>query len=91
MISGVVLARNEAHQIVDCLRSLVPHVAEILLVDMESTDPTVELARPFVSQILHHPLIPNFDAARNLAIPAARCDRDTVTGAGCSRSSVLAS
>ena len=74
MITGVVLARNEEHNIVACLRSLQPYVDEIILIDMESTDRTVELARPLTTKILIHPLIANFDAARNVAIPEARND-----------------
>lgn len=72
MITGVVLARNEEAAIVGCLTSLQPHVQELILIDMESTDRTVELARPLVSQVLTTPLVSNFDAARNLAIDAAR-------------------
>jgi len=49
-------------------------VAEILLIDMESTDRTVELARPYATRILTHPVVPNFDAARNVAIPEAHFD-----------------
>ncbi len=66
MISGVVLARNEEANIVGCLEALRPHVAEILLIDMESSDRTVELARPFVSKVLPHPRLTNFDGARNV-------------------------
>lgn len=69
MISGVILARNEASNIVDCINSIRPHVAEIILIDMESNDATVELARPIVDKILTHELVANFDSARNLAIP----------------------
>lgn len=72
MITGVVLARNEEANIVECLQSLHPHVAEILLIDMESSDRTVELARPYVTKTLTHPVVPNFDAARNVAISEAR-------------------
>jgi glycosyltransferase involved in cell wall biosynthesis len=53
---------------------LQPHVAEILLIDMESSDRTVELARPFATKILSHPLVANFDAARNVAMPEAGFD-----------------
>ncbi len=74
MISGVVLARNEQRNIVECLRRLRPHVEEVVLIDMRSEDRTVELARPWVDQILSHELIPNFDAARNIAIPVAKYD-----------------
>src|SRR5580698_6875819 len=72
MITGVILARNEERNIVECLRSLQPHVAEILLIDMESEDRTVELAQPYVDKVLRHPLVAQFDAARNIAIPEAR-------------------
>lgn len=74
MISGVVLARNEQRNIVECLQRLRPHVDEVVLIDMRSEDRTIELARPWVDQILSHELIPNFDAARNIAIPAAKHD-----------------
>lgn len=74
MITGVILARNEERHIVDCLQSLRSYVAEILLIDMESEDRTVELARPFVTRVLTHPLIPNFDSARNIAIPESAHD-----------------
>jgi glycosyltransferase involved in cell wall biosynthesis len=74
VITGVVLARNEERNIVECLQSLRPHVEEILLIDMESTDRTVELATPLVSRVLPHPLVANLDAARNVAIPESRFD-----------------
>lgn len=74
MITGVVLARNEQENIVDCLKSFRPHVAEIILIDMESSDKTVELARPYVSKVLSHPLVANFDPARNIAIHEAQHD-----------------
>ncbi|MCE9556685.1 MAG: glycosyltransferase [Planctomycetes bacterium] len=74
MLTGVILARNEEPNIVACLKALERHVDEIILIDMESGDRTVELARPYIDQLLNHPLIPNFDSARNLAIPKARFD-----------------
>jgi hypothetical protein len=58
----------EEQNVVACIEHLRPHVAEILLVDTESTDRTVELARPLVDRVLPHPHVPNFDSARNLAI-----------------------
>ena len=72
MITGVVLARNEQENIVDCMESFRPHVGEVILIDMESTDKTVELARPYVSKVISHPLVANFDPARNMAIGAAQ-------------------
>ncbi len=72
MITGVVLARNEARHIAACLASLRPHVGELFLIDMESSDETVALAKPYVDKIIPAKKTPNFDAARNLAIPEAR-------------------
>jgi glycosyltransferase involved in cell wall biosynthesis len=74
MLTGVVLARNEAANIVECLTALKSHVEELILIDMESSDSTIELARPVVDQVLTHPLVANFDAARNDAIDAAKHD-----------------
>lgn len=74
MITGVVLARNEALNIVACLQALRPHVDEMLLIDMESSDETVKLAATLVDKVLHHPLVAEFDGARNLAIPEAKYD-----------------
>ncbi len=64
-ISAIVHTRNEAGHIADCLRSLQGWTDEIIVCDMESEDSTVEIARGFTDQILLHPLIPNFDRARN--------------------------
>jgi glycosyltransferase involved in cell wall biosynthesis len=74
MITGVVLARNEELNIVECLNSLKPFVTELLLIDMESTDQTVALATPLVDEVLSHGLLANFDGARNIAIPRAKND-----------------
>lgn len=71
LITGVVLARNEESNIRECLEALRPHVAEILLIDMESDDRTVQLARPYVAKVLRHPLVTHFDAARNIAAAEA--------------------
>ena len=74
MFTGVVLARNEAANIVECLMAFRSLVEQLILIDMESSDGTVALARPFVDQVLSHPLVPNFDSARNDAIPVAKYD-----------------
>ncbi len=74
MITGVILAHNEEHHIVDCITALRPHVGEVLLIDTESTDRTIELARPLVNRVLSHPNVPNFDSIRNIAIPEGQFD-----------------
>lgn len=74
MITGVILTHNEESNIVECISHLRPHVTEIILVDTSSTDRTVELASPLVDRVMMHPHVPNFDAARNIAIPVAKFD-----------------
>ena len=74
MMTGVILARNEEANIVACLEAFRPHVGELLLIDMESSDRTVELGRSLVDRVLHHSLVANFDAARNIAIAVAKFD-----------------
>lgn len=44
-ISGLVITLNEAHNIVDCLKSMKQVCDDIVVVDSGSTDNTVELAR----------------------------------------------
>jgi glycosyltransferase involved in cell wall biosynthesis len=74
MITGVILAHNEEIHIKDCVAALRPHVGEVILIDTESTDRTAEIARPLVDQTLSHPNVPNFDAVRNIAMPAGHFD-----------------
>jgi hypothetical protein len=66
-ISVIVHTRNEARHIADCLTSAQPVADEIIVCDMESTDETVEIARRFTDQIVLHPLLKNFDRARNVS------------------------
>jgi len=49
-ISAVIIAKNEEANIPECLKS-ISWVNEIILVDAESTDKTVELAKNFTSKI----------------------------------------
>lgn len=63
--------RNEAGQIVACLDGLKGWAAEVVVADMASTDDTVTLAAPWCDRILQLPLMPEFDAARNISAEAA--------------------
>jgi len=49
-ISAVIIAKNEEANIPECLKS-ISWVNEIILVDAESTDKTVELTKNFTSKI----------------------------------------
>lgn len=72
-ISAVILARNEEHNIRHCLGTL-GWCDEIVLVDMESDDRTVEIAREYTDRIFSHPKVPAFDIAKKYAVEQATGD-----------------
>jgi glycosyltransferase involved in cell wall biosynthesis len=53
-ISAVIITYNEEKNIRRCLESL-PWAAEIVVVDSESTDATVQIAREFTDRVISHP------------------------------------
>lgn len=73
-ITAVVNTHNEAANITRCLRSVHPHVDEIVVVDMESTDDTRILAKKFTSRIFKHPHTGYVEPARNFAIDKAKSE-----------------
>ena len=50
-LSVVIIAKNEEKNIVDCLASVYGWAGEIVIVDDESTDNTVEIARKYTDRI----------------------------------------
>lgn len=73
-ITACILARNEETRIEDALRSLQGWTEQIVVLDNESEDRTVEIARAYTPHVLTAPRAANFDAARNLAINVATGD-----------------
>ena len=73
-ISACILARNEEGRIEDALRSLVDWTDQIIVIDNESEDRTVEIARRYTDDLLTAPQSANFDAERNRAIEVATGD-----------------
>lgn len=72
-ISVVILAKNAAAHLHECLAALQPF-AEIVLLDNESTDDTVAIARRFPNVVvIQHPFI-GFGPLKNLAASHARHD-----------------
>ena len=71
-ISGIVHTRNEERHITACLNTLQGWTDEIIVCDMESTDGTVNLAQQVTPRIVTHPLIQNFDRARNASAMLAK-------------------
>ena len=70
-ISLVVNTLNEEENIRRCLESARSLVDEIVIVDMESSDKTCDLARQFTNKIFSHPKLGYVEPARNFAIEKA--------------------
>ncbi len=71
-LSALVLTKNEARRIERCLRSL-EWADEIVIVDDESDDDTVEICRRYTGNVVIHRM-EGFGAQRNLGIERARGD-----------------
>jgi len=69
-ISAVLVVRNEEKNLSSCL-SFLSWVNEIVVVDMESTDRTVAVAKKFTDKIYSHPQVGFADPARDFAIEKA--------------------
>src|SRR5260221_9799069 len=67
MISAVVLTKNEEKNIVDCLESL-SFCDEILIVDDNSADRTVEISKGMNARVISHSLDNDFSKQRNFAL-----------------------
>ncbi|MCL4354089.1 glycosyltransferase family 2 protein [Patescibacteria group bacterium] len=73
MISTIILTKNEEKNIVDCLESL-GWCDEVIVVDDDSDDRTIELAQRFKVKIFKRKLDNDFSAQRNFAISKAKND-----------------
>ncbi len=71
MISAIILTRNEEKNVVDCINS-VKWCDEVIVVDDNSTDRTIEIAEREKVEIYKHPLGNNFSAQRNFALEKAK-------------------
>jgi glycosyltransferase involved in cell wall biosynthesis len=68
-ITAIIPSYNESHNIVEVLKS-VDFCDEVILVDSNSTDNTVELARPYFDKLLTREYI-HSASQKNWAIPQA--------------------
>src|SRR2546423_7584770 len=73
MISAVVLAKNEEKNIKACLESL-SWCDELIVIDDNSTDKTVDIARQKGARIYTHPLNNDFAQQRNFGLDKAKGD-----------------
>jgi glycosyltransferase involved in cell wall biosynthesis len=71
-VSAIVITKNEEKNIERCLSGL-SWADEIIVVDSESTDRTIELARKFTSHIFIRPW-PGYSRQKNFAIDKASCE-----------------
>lgn len=69
-ISAVINTRNEERNIAYCLETL-RWCDEIIVVDMESEDKTVDIARQYTDKIYSHKKVLAFDIARKFAVEKA--------------------
>ncbi len=73
-ISAALIVRDEEKFIEGCLKSVIDHVDEIVLVDTGSLDRTVEIATSFGVKLLHRQWRNDFAWARNEGLAAASGD-----------------
>ena len=72
-ISACIISLNEEEKIEDCLKSLEPVVDEIILVDSNSTDKTVEIASKYTDHV-HLQDFLGYVQQKNLAVQKASHD-----------------
>ena len=73
-IAAVIVAKNEADILDECLISLDGLVDEVIVVDLESTDGTRSLAARHGATVLQHPTVQYADSVRAIGMAHARGD-----------------
>jgi glycosyltransferase involved in cell wall biosynthesis len=73
-LSAIVITRNEAHNLHDCLQSMQGLVDEIIVVDSQSTDATVSIAQQHGAKVAQPADWPGFGPQKNRALDMATCD-----------------
>jgi (heptosyl)LPS beta-1,4-glucosyltransferase len=71
LISVVVNTYNEAGGLARCLKSVEKLADEIVVVDMQSTDDSVKIAKTFGAEVFSHEKMDYVEPARNFAISKA--------------------
>ena len=73
-LSVIIITRNEAINLGDCLASLDGIASEIVVVDSGSTDDTVAIARAAGAKVIQTDSWPGFGPQKNIALDAASCE-----------------
>ena len=68
MISAILITRNEAHNLEDCLASLQGLADEIIVVDTQSSDATVSIAQRYGAKVAQPDDWPGFGPQKNRAL-----------------------
>lgn len=74
MISAVLVCLNEAEKLKRCLQSLVDFADEIIVLDLGSTDESMDIAKKYHAKIFQHSPVPVVEEVRNYAISKASGD-----------------
>lgn len=72
-ISAIVLTKNEGKNIADCLETLT-WCDELIVIDDQSTDQTVTIAKKHHATVYSHQLAQDFSQQRNFALEKAKGD-----------------
>lgn len=70
-ISGCLIVKDEAETLERCIKSMLPILDELIIVDTGSTDNTIEIARKYTDKVYNYTWQDNFADARNFAISKA--------------------
>lgn len=73
-VSVIILTKNEAHNIVECIKSTAGLADEVLVIDGESTDNTCELARKAGARVVELTSWEGWGRKRQQAQEHATCD-----------------
>lgn len=73
-LSVIIITKNEAGNLADCLATLEDIPSEIVVVDSGSNDGTVDIARAAGARVIQTSIWPGFGPQKNVALNAATCD-----------------
>lgn len=80
-IALVLIVKNEQRCLERCIKSFLPHVDEVVVLDTGSTDNTMTIARQLGAKLYSFQWCDNFAVARNKALEYASCDWNLVVDA----------
>ncbi len=89
-VSLCIIAKNESDMIANCIKSALPYVDQVVVVDTGSSDKTPEIAKELGAEVWNFNWNNDFSAARNFSLEKARgdwilymdCDEEVVQNTG---------